>query len=149
MLLEFSLVHDKPRFSIMTFYIMLGLGPPSIRKQWAILYIIFTEIKNGGFFYRLSKIVYNYFIYTGILFFCLFRNIGYGGGFSFHKIFEMLLLFRDDNHVQKSSISLDIIQLVENVILGRRKRGGNSLTVKSFGSLYNSSLQRELGLEEV
>jgi hypothetical protein len=84
--------------------------------------------------------IYTYLIYSGILFFCLFKNIGYGGCFSFHKILEMLLLFRDENHAQQSSIDLDISQLVMNVILGRGKRGSNSLTFEKFDNLCISTL---------
>jgi hypothetical protein len=62
MLLEFSLVHDKPSSSMMIFDITLGPEPPSIRQQWAILSIIFTEMKNGGFFTGCLK------LFTPILF---------------------------------------------------------------------------------
>jgi hypothetical protein len=105
-------------------------------------YLIHNFYKNEKWrvFYRVSKIIYTYLIYTGIIFFCLFTKIGYGGRFSFDKILEMISLFRDDNHVQKSSIGLDISQLVNGVILGRGKRGMNSLTFGNFDSLYISSL---------
>ena len=62
MLLDFSLVHDKPSSSMMIFDITLGPEPPSIRQQWAILSIIFTEMKNGGFFTGCLK------VFTPILF---------------------------------------------------------------------------------
>jgi hypothetical protein len=52
----------------------------------------------------------------------------------------MILLFRDGNYVQKSSIGLDVSQLVKNVILGRGKKGRKSLTLRNFDSLYISNL---------
>jgi hypothetical protein len=91
-------------------------------------------------FYRMSKIIYTYLIYSGILFFYFFTKVGYGGSFAFHKIIEMFLLFKDNNHVQKSSIILDIIQLVKDVILGRENKGRNSLTLRNFDSLCISTL---------
>ena len=42
--------------------IMIGPEPPSIKKKWAILSIIFTEMKNGGFFTGCLK------LFTPILF---------------------------------------------------------------------------------
>jgi hypothetical protein len=62
MFLEFSLIHDNPSSSIMIFDITLGPELPSIRQQWAILSIIFIEMKNGGFFTRCLK------LFTPILF---------------------------------------------------------------------------------
>jgi hypothetical protein len=50
----------------------------------------------------------------------------------------MLLLLKGDNHVQEGSIRFNIIQLIENVVFGRGKRGGIYLTVRSFSNLYSS-----------
>jgi hypothetical protein len=105
-------------------------------------YLVHNFYRNEKWrvFYMVYKIIYTYLIYSGILLFCLFKNIGYGGILSFHKILEMLLLFTDGNHVQKSIIVLDIIQLVKYVILGRGKRRRNSLKFGNFDSLYISTL---------
>jgi hypothetical protein len=88
-----------------------------------------------------SKAIYTYFIYTRILLFYLFGEIGYGGSFSFHETFQIILFLGDDNHVHKCSISLDIIQLVENIVFSRGKRRRSSLIVKSLGILFNNNLR--------
>jgi len=83
--------------------------------------------------------MYTYFIYRGILFIYLFRNIGYNGSFSFHELFQMHLLFRDDNHVQKGCIFFDVGQLIQDILLGRGEKGSCSLTVRNLRNLHSSN----------
>jgi hypothetical protein len=59
--------------------------------------------------------------------------------FSFHELFQMPLLLRDGNHVQKGCICFDVGQLIQDIVLGRGERGVYSLTVRNLRNLNNNS----------